>query len=110
MGRPVYSSFHAGGVPLVAAGNSGRSTPAREEKRFGQAAISPGGAMHRQHCEFIAWASAYDERDESIRSHRRHTLWLEALTCPIIRLEGEMTTAEQVTIIERGLAGLGGEV
>jgi adenylate kinase family enzyme len=33
---------------------------AREHRRFGQAALAPGGARHDAHVAFMSWAAAYD--------------------------------------------------
>jgi adenylate kinase family enzyme len=77
----------------------------REQGRFGQEALAPGGAMHEAHVAFMNWAAAYDEGGDDMRSRRRHEQWLAALPCPCIRLEGPLTAAEQVTRLEKVLAG-----
>jgi adenylate kinase family enzyme len=80
----------------------------REERRFGQEALAPGGAMHEAHVAFMNWAAAYDEGGDDMRSRRRHKQRLAALPCPCIRLEGLLAAEEQVTKLEKVLAG--GEV
>jgi len=52
--------------------------------------------MHDNHLEFMAWASQYDDGDESMRSLRFHEQWLERLHCPVLRLNGELKTEKQV--------------
>lgn len=68
----------------------------REAGRYGQDAIGPGGCMHQQHAEFLAWAGAYDEGDLTMRSRRLHEAWLGQLKCPVLCLEGEMPTEAQM--------------
>jgi adenylate kinase family enzyme len=78
----------------------------RELVRFGEAALSPGGAMHENHREFLDWAAAYDDGGLSMRSLARHREWLERLPCPVLRLEGVLAVDEQV---ERVVASLAAE-
>jgi adenylate kinase family enzyme len=78
---------------------------AREERRFGQEALAPGGALHASHMAFMTWAAAYDEGGDDMRSRRRQEQWLAALPCPCIRLEGLLTVEEQMTQLEKVLAG-----
>jgi adenylate kinase family enzyme len=75
----------------------------REIRRYGAESIEPGGRMHDQYNEFIAWAGRYDAGDESVRSLLRQERWLETLQCSVIRLEGDMTIEERMTrIAEHG--------
>ena len=46
----------------------------REYRRFGPR-ICPGGDMYRQHLDFMAWAAAYDEGGEDMRSRAMHDAW-----------------------------------
>jgi adenylate kinase family enzyme len=71
----------------------------RERERYG-AAIQPGGALHAHHREFMDWAAAYDDAGMDMRSRTRHEAWLAALPVPVLRLEGEITTEEQIARIE----------
>lgn len=68
---------------------------ARERERHGDA-IAPGGPMCEQHQEFVRWAADYDEGDLTKRSRQRHDAWLEAIPCPVLRLDGELSTEDQV--------------
>ena len=72
---------------------------ARERERYG-AAIDPGGALHAHHREFMDWAASYDTGGMDMRSRARHDAWLAALALPVLRLEGEMPTDEQIARIE----------
>jgi adenylate kinase family enzyme len=61
---------------------------ARESRRFGPGAVAPGGSMHQQAEEFIAWASHYDDGTREGRNLARHQAWLAALPCRLLRLDG----------------------
>jgi adenylate kinase family enzyme len=70
----------------------------RERARFGDALL-PGGAMHENHREFIAWAAHYDDGSLPGRSRPRHEKWLAAVATPVLRLDGLRPTAELVDSI-----------
>lgn len=72
---------------------------AREIRRYGKAAVSPGGARYVVAADFIDWASHYDEPDFASRSRSRHEAWLAGLTCPVLRLDGEQPTAALVEAV-----------
>jgi len=76
----------------------------RELERFGAAALAPGGVMHQNHTDFIAYAAKYDTAGPDIRSRVLHERWLATLPCPVLRLDGLLPTEEQV---ERVMAALG---
>ena len=67
----------------------------RERERHG-AAIDRGGAMRQTHLDFMAWAAEYDTEDLTVRSRALHESWLATLPCPVLRLEGDLSTAERV--------------
>jgi len=69
----------------------------REIERHGAGSLLPGGRMHQQHQEFMAWTARYDEGDEFVRSLLLHNRWLATLDCPVIRLEGALTTDERLS-------------
>ena len=52
--------------------------------------------MHHNHLQFIDWASRYDDGDVSMRSLRYHEQWLLRLDCPVLRLDAERCTSQQV--------------
>ena len=60
----------------------------RERRRFGEAALAPGGSMYIHHTAFMAWAEAYDDGSLDLRSRRLHEQWLLSLACPVLRVEG----------------------
>ena len=53
--------------------------------------------------EFLAWAAAYDEAGMEMRSRTLHEAWLAALACPVIRLEGDLTTGERLRRVRTAL-------
>lgn len=68
----------------------------RERRRFGAAALAPGGAMHERHQAFMEWAAAYDDGWMSGRSRPRHEGWLVTLDCQVVRLDGTRPVPELV--------------
>jgi adenylate kinase family enzyme len=67
---------------------------AREVRRYGAAAIAPGGDRHREVEAFLDWASRYEHGDREGRTLQGHEAWLAALPCPVLRLDGGRPTAE----------------
>ena len=66
----------------------------REQQRYGDNALAPGGPLHTPYTAFMAWAAAYESGDMQMRSRRRHEQWLRELPCPVLRLEGEQQVEE----------------
>lgn len=75
----------------------------REIERYGEHAIAPGGALHGAHVEFLEWAGRYDTGGLEVRSRALHEAWLATLPCAIVRLEGNLSVAEQLAAIEANL-------
>jgi adenylate kinase family enzyme len=65
----------------------------REARRFGAAAIAPGGWRHEEAEAFFAWAAAYDDASREGRSRPRHETWLARLSCPVLRVDGAREVA-----------------
>ncbi len=61
----------------------------RERAKFGSR-IDIGGDMYETHCNFIEWASAYDNGGLEMRSKAQHDEWQKLLKCRQIRLDGSM--------------------
>lgn len=74
----------------------------REIQRYGDE-IKPGGRAHEQHKVFLAWASQYDEGGMEVRSRVLHESWLAELTCPVLRLEGDLTVRERLDAVIKRL-------
>jgi adenylate kinase family enzyme len=60
----------------------------RETEEFGEEAVAPGGAMHKNVTAFLDWAATYDAGTREGRSLPMHTFWLGQLPCPVLRLDG----------------------
>ena len=56
----------------------------REFIRYGE----PSPEQVKNTEDFLNWAAAYDEGDESMRSLIRHTKWLSTMEVPVIILDG----------------------
>lgn len=68
----------------------------REVERYGAHAIQPGGHLHANCEAFLSWANSYENAAFPGRSLSRHTAWLAGLPCPVLRIEGDLTTVEQL--------------
>lgn len=53
---------------------------------------------------FLEWAAQYDAGPPEGRSLAKHTAWLAARRCPVLRLEGDQSTAERVGRVLQALA------
>ncbi len=69
----------------------------RETIRFGIEATAPGGWRHKEFEDFIDWASHYDDGTREGRNFARHKAWLNTLTCPVLKVDGGLPTAELMT-------------
>lgn len=66
----------------------------RETARYGAERIGPGGDLHFVFEKFCTWAADYDAPEAThLRSKNQEKAWLEALSCPVLRLEKEMPVA-----------------
>lgn len=78
---------------------------AREQAHFG-ARLLPGGDMHDEHRHFMAWAASYDEGGLDVRSRASHARWMELLACPLLRIDGDVSTEERVRRVREAMTGL----
>ena len=53
--------------------------------------------------EFLAWAAAYDEAGMEQRSRTLHEAWLATLACPVLRIEGDLTTQVRLRRVRAAL-------
>ena len=70
----------------------------REEARRGDA-IKKGGNMYEIHRNFIEWTKKYDEGGVTGRTKEKQEMWFSTLECPVLRIEGEKTVEEIVSLI-----------
>ncbi|MEL7451330.1 MAG: AAA family ATPase [Pseudomonadota bacterium] len=92
-GDPLLSSFNLAVFLRLAPATRLRRLRAREALRHGKR-ILPGGDMHQQHLEFMAWAESYDSGKAPIRSLDLHTSWMQRLDCPVLELDSANSTEE----------------
>ena len=69
-----------------------RRLQARETARFGRA--DPA---------FLEWAAQYDQGPFEGRSLAKHEAWLSSLSCPVVRLVGELSVQEQIAQVAKVL-------
>jgi adenylate kinase family enzyme len=77
----------------------------RERERYG-IDMEPGGKRYLNHKTFMEWAARYDSGGPEIRSKALHEAWLAELTCPVLRLEEDMTVEARVDAVLQKLNGL----
>ncbi len=78
---------------------------AREQAHFG-ARLLPGGDMHEEHRHVMAWAASYDEGGLDVRSRASPARWMELLTCPLLRIDGDVSTEERVRRVREAIGRL----
>jgi len=72
----------------------------RELERYGDV-IHRDPDRKAQYDEFLAWAARYDDPAFTRRSRATHEGWMTTLTCPVLRLEGDLCVATRVDRIRR---------
>ena len=72
---------------------------AREEERYGAAALEPDGAQYQESVEFLAWAAAYEDAETVGRNRIAHERWLAEQTCPILRLDSMNSVQHNVEAV-----------
>ena len=70
----------------------------REKERAGKE-IEPNGSAYQKYCAFIEWAEQYDEGGVDIRSRALHDLWMSKLPCEVLKIEGDKSVKERLTVI-----------
>lgn len=70
----------------------------REFVRYGKASLY-GSSHYEQSQAFLEWASLYDHAGLEVRSRKQHEHWLQDVTCPILRIEGDYSVSERVHIV-----------
>ncbi|MFK7888745.1 MAG: AAA family ATPase [Gammaproteobacteria bacterium] len=79
---------------------------ARERVRNG-ARIDPGGDLHREHVEFMEWATKYDEGKAPLRTLHLHRQWMTRLDCATFDMDSSRPTSELVIATKTTLTELG---
>ncbi|MBK9615187.1 MAG: AAA family ATPase [Uliginosibacterium sp.] len=76
---------------------------AREQARFGDR-LARGGDMHADHADFMDWAARYDTGGLDIRSRASHARWMTLLGCPVLPIEGDLSTEARLTKVSAMLS------
>ena len=76
----------------------------RERELYGLR-IQPGGDMESTHIEFMDWTQGYDAgTSDGTCTLPCHQKFLREVTCPVVRIEGPVTTQEQAALVIQALA------
>ncbi|MCY8239582.1 MULTISPECIES: AAA family ATPase [Bacillus] len=67
----------------------------REFQRYGNEVLA-GGSKYEQSKAFLEWASLYDNAGMEVRSKALHEHWMEDLSCPVLKIEGDCSVNERV--------------
>jgi len=69
----------------------------REVERYGPEILNPADPRHEAHRKFMEWAAAYDDGvGSNMRCKVLHEEWMTHLPCPVLRLEGDRPTSENM--------------
>ncbi len=79
----------------------------RELERYGDV-IFTDAERNKQFNEFMLWAADYDQATGiANRTIQAHQAWLAQQNVPILRIEGDYTTAERLTMVLAEIKSLG---
>lgn len=80
-----------------------RRLEVREEK-LGRKVEDPAHPRYRIYKNFMKWAAEYDTADSNNwRSLAQQEVWLAKLTCPLLRIEGDRSVADNIKKITQHL-------
>ncbi|MFC5044323.1 AAA family ATPase [Aquimarina hainanensis] len=78
----------------------------REELRYGTS-LNTDIAIRKNSSDFLNWAAQYDDPNFEGRSISIHHQWIQKLSCPVLKIEGDTTrkdrlhsTLEQIHILK----------
>jgi adenylate kinase family enzyme len=101
-GDSIQDEFNLAVYLYVSRDERVRRLKTREAEKFGSR-IEIGGDMYQEHLKFIDWAAQYDEGYRGGRSKSKHEAWMKTLKCPVLRIEGIVSTEEALMRIKRNL-------
>jgi adenylate kinase family enzyme len=64
------------------------------------------GRFGRADSKFLQWAAQYDEGSVEVNSLKGDERWLTKRTCPVLRIEGDVSVAERVSRVAKALSNL----
>ena len=77
----------------------------REYERYGSV-LETDPHRAEQYKAFIDWAKKYDDPDFEGRSITQHNIWLQKLSCPVLRIEGDTTVSERILLVSKKIEQL----
>ncbi len=77
----------------------------REVERYGDSLLTDP-FCRRNSEEFLAWAERYDDPAFEGRSLHTHQNWLNALNCPVLRIDGEGDLNERIVLVQQKITTL----
>ena len=69
----------------------------REEEEHAGLPYVPREEIEAGMAEFLDWAQRYETGGLEVRSRRKHEEWLATLPCPVLRIEGDLSTEARVS-------------
>ena len=70
----------------------------REIERYGDLLFTDEATRENSKA-FLAWAGRYDDENFTGRSKYIHEEWMKALSCPVVKIIGDLELKEQVNRI-----------
>lgn len=70
----------------------------RERANFGSR-LDPGGDMHENHREFMAWAAQFDTGGPEMRSKVSLDAWQARMSCPVLALDSAASVEENLAAV-----------
>jgi adenylate kinase family enzyme len=71
----------------------------REIERYGRQIENPSDPRYGGHKQFLEWAVAYDSGGLDMRSRVHHEQWMKTLPCTLLRIEGDHSSEESLTLV-----------
>ena len=75
---------------------------AREVERYGTALLHDP-QLKAQSDTFLAWAARYDDPSFDGRSITQHQQWIDRLSYPVLAIEGDLSTKQQIAVVEEAI-------
>lgn len=97
-GDSIQSEFDLAVYLSVPTGERIQRLKVRQTLQFANR-IEVGGDMYEGHLKFLDWAAQYDEGRLGGRSKPKHEAWINTLKCPVLRIDGIISTQESITTI-----------
>lgn len=72
----------------------------REYKRYGDKIYNEQLYIDKV-AKFISWIQKYEDETYDGSSIKKHRNWLKTIKCPILKIEGDTTTEERVSLIKK---------